>query len=423
VTDAPARHAAAYPDRLFAPMVAFALVAAAVVSAALFLVLTAYAPQLRNPSDGRAHALSASAVGYAGLAELLRASGMTATVSHDPRPSLALRATNVFVLTPELGGSTGGKDLLQASGEKLIVLPKWAAAPSPFHHGWVVKLGAYPAALIETGMLKPLLGGDWSLTVDPGASRPKLLGTGGAFSFDTDLPLGQIDHFRTFANLPSGWVPALVDKLGRVVLAEKIGSPVYVLSDPDILNNQGLAQPDNARAALVLLHGLAAGAEQPVVFDVSLDGFARSRDMLRLIFEPPFLAATLCVLGAALLMGLHAAVRFGAPRPPARALALGKRALAETSAGLIRMGGREPAMAPRYADLTRDWAARRLGVARSQDEAAVASALDRIGRQRTLDDPYSLLAADARRVRDEAGLMRSAKRLYRWRLEMTRGRS
>jgi hypothetical protein len=427
VTDAPprqsGRHAAPAPDRLFAPGVAFALVAAAVVSAALFLVLTAYAPELRNTSDGRAHALSTSAVGYAGLAELARASGMTATVSHDPRPSDGQSPSSVFVLTPEVGAPAEGKALLLAPGEKLIVPPKWVVAPAPLHPGWVVRLDAYSPVFVDGTMLAPLVGRNWPMSHRASPSRPVLFGRGGPFPDDVRIPLGRIEAFRTFSGLPAGWLPALVDEQGRTVLAEKADSPVYVLSDPDLLDNQGLAEPDNAKAALYLLHALPAGAEQPVVFDVSLDGFARSRDILRLIFEPPFLAATLCVLGAALLMGLHAAVRFGAPRPPARALAFGKRALAETSAGLIRLGGRQPAMAPRYADLTRDWAARRLGVARSQDEAAVDAALDRIGRQRTLDDPYSLLAAEARRVRDEAGLMRSAKRLYRWRLEMTRGRS
>jgi hypothetical protein len=410
-------------ERLFSPMVALALVAASVVSAAVFLVLTAYAPELRDPSDGRAHALSVSAVGYAGLAELLRADGMAATVSHDPRPGEGSHISNVFVLTPDERGASGAGALLQASGEKLVVPPKWIAPPSPFHRGWVAKLGVLPPAYAAQGLLKPLLGGDWSLDSRKAPSRPMLFGRGGPFSNEVNFPLGRIENFRTFGALPEGWLPALVDEQGRTVLAEKIDSPIYALSDPDIFNTQGLAEPDNAKAALFLLHSLAGDARQPVVFDVSLDGFARSRDMLRLIFEPPFLASTLCALGAALLMGLHAAVRFGAPRPPARALAFGKRALAETSAGLIRMGGREPAMAPRYADLTRDWAARRLGVSRTQDEAAVAAALDRMGRQRIAEDPYSLLAADARHVRDEAALMRSAKRLYRWRLEMTRGRS
>ncbi len=421
MTEPPVRH----PDRLFAPTVALALVVASLVSAALFLVLTAYAPELRNASDGRAHALSASAVGYAGLAELLRADGMSATVSHDPRPTDGRRSPSVFVLTPEAGGAPADSDrLMVAPGEKLVVPPKWIAAPAPLHRGWVVKLGIYGPAIVDELMLRPLVGRNWPMSNRAAPSRPVLFGRGGPFSGEIRIPLGRIDRFRTFGALPPGWLPALVDEQGRTVLAEKVDSPAYVLSDPDIFNNQGLAEPDNAKAALFLLHALPAGlGEQPVVFDVTLDGFARSRDILRLIFEPPFLAATLCVLGAALLMGLHAAVRFGAPRPPARALAFGKRALAETSAALIRMGGRQPAMAPRYADLTRDWAARRLGVSRDQDETAVAAALDRMGRQRTTEDPYSLLAADARRVRDEAALMRAAKRLYRWRLEMTRGRS
>jgi hypothetical protein len=87
------------------------------------------------------------------------------------------------------------------------------------------------------------------------------------------------------------------------------------------------------------------------------------------------------------------------------------------------MSRREPAMAPRYAALTRDWTARRIGLARELDEAATEGALDRLGRLRNLSDSFSTLAADARAARDTGALMRTATRLYRWRLEMMRGRS
>ena len=67
----------------------------------------------------------------------------------------------------------------------------------------------------------------------------------------------------------------------------------------------------------------------------------------------PCLGATLCLAAAALLMALQALTRFGAPRQAGRAIALGKRALADNSAALIRLARREARMAPRYLDLTR----------------------------------------------------------------------
>src|SRR6185436_15439404 len=63
--------------------------------------------------------------------------------------------------------------------------------------------------------------------------------------------------------------------------------------------------------------------------------------LLRLVLEPPFLAMTLALLVAALLAGFHGAIRFGQPRREERTIALGKAALVENSAGLIRLARRE----------------------------------------------------------------------------------
>ena len=48
-----------------------ALIAAAVFAASAFALLTAYAPDLRAARGGGAHALSRSAIGYAGIVRLL----------------------------------------------------------------------------------------------------------------------------------------------------------------------------------------------------------------------------------------------------------------------------------------------------------------------------------------------------------------
>ena len=56
-------------------------------------------------------------------------------------------------------------------------------------------------------------------------------------------------------------------------------------------------------------------------------------------------------------------------------MAFGKRALADNSAGLIRLARREPRMAPRYLDLTRAAVARALGVTRLASEHAASMAL------------------------------------------------
>jgi hypothetical protein len=209
----------------------------------------------------------------------------------------------------------------------------------------------------------------------------------------------------------------LSDDKGRAVLV-RLDDKTMVLSDPDILNNQGLASLDTAEAAIAILDA-CHGAQGPVIFDVTLNGFKRARSLLRLALEPPFLGATLCALAAALLMGAHAAVRFGAPQPDKAALALGKTGLVENAAVLIELANREPAMAPRYVDMVRRLAARSMGLPAATAPAQIDRALD--SASPPMAAPFSALAAEAANVATRTDLLELARRLHRRRLEIARG--
>ena len=128
---------------------------------------------------------------------------------------------------------------------------------------------------------------------------------------------------------------------------------LWLLADPDLLNNQGLASLANARAGAAVLDAASAGGERGLIFDVTLNGFERGRGIWRMMLEPPWLAATLIGVAAAILMGVHALARFGQPRRRERAFALGARALVDNSADLVRMARQEHELAPAYAALTR----------------------------------------------------------------------
>jgi hypothetical protein len=120
-------------------------------------------------------------------------------------------------------------------------------------------------------------------------------------------------------------------------------------------------------------------------------------------------------------MALHAASRFGAPRPTPRALAFGKRALADNAAALIRLARREPRMAGRYLDQTRSSVAKALG-AQTLGAADLDAFLDRAAERSGVRGRLSALAPAARAVKTRDELLRFAADLYAWRLEMTRER-
>jgi hypothetical protein len=422
--------AASHPARdpgTFSPAVAMWMIAAALVSAAAFVALLAFGAQ---PRTG-AYALSRSAVGYAALVRLLGDEGAPVQTS----TSVNLGATiGVLVLTPDLGRSFSALPPGLSGHLTLVVTPKWATIPYPKRPGWVGVLGAYRPQALASGVLAPLTGTGWSgpngqaafLVRRPGASRPVLHDVDGIFSAGTTLRLGPIRSFQTFTRLPPGWKQGLVDEQGRTVIAFDRQRQLYVLSDPDLLNNQGLATLDAATAASQIFDQLRDG-NVPVVFDLTLSGLGgdsgrETYNVLRLVLTPPFLPATLCGVAAALLMGLHAAIRFGPQRRAERSFALGKRALADNSAALIHRAGRDAAMAPRYAALSRAMALESLAVARDEPGEILTARLDRIGEARRAETRFSDLERDAARAADGTGLIAAAQALYRWRLEITRGR-
>ena len=385
------------------------MVVVGVLCFAAFVVVLAFA---RGPGahDGGAHALSRSTVGFAGLAELMPDTGTPVVVSR----SAQLKDTppsGLLVLTPPPGKAPPkGVAGLVPADSVLLVLPKWRTEPLDEHPGWVKADGLLPPSSV-LGTLPS--GAKARLLRRTGTATPSLANTK---QFGTAVPTGPVDQLQVLVE--TTLTPLLRDAAGGVVLGQD-GDDLYVLSDPDLLNNGGLATAEGADGAITLLHTLADGGT--VAFDLSLNGFGRTRDPLRAVFEPPLLGATLCAAVAALLVGLLSAVRFGPAQRARRAFDLGKAALAANSAALIARAGRQPRLAAPYAALTRTAAARTLRLPRRLDADETTETLDRVARQRTPNaEPLPALLAAAEGVRDGTGLLAVAKRLYGWKQELVR---
>ena len=375
---------------------------------AAFAVLLAFS-RGPNRADGGAHALSRSAVGFAGVVELLRDAGQPVLVSRDPGqhgPKASL-----LVLTPS-AGSRGPRSFADRDADTvLIVLPKWRTEAMDGHPGWV-----RPAGLLPASEVLDVLPGDIGrprLKRRDGTARPAL---SAAPSFGSAPTTAAIDRLQTLAD--GKWVAALEDDDGGIVLGQATEDGPYVLSDPDLLNDLAMNDPAGAQGAASLVNTLADGGS--VAFDVSLNGFGRSRDPLLLIMQPPLLGATLCAVAAGLLSGLLSAKRFGPARIAGRAFEFGKRGLADNSAALIARAGREKRMARPYAELTRHLAARATAAPRGLSPAELDAFLNRAALARG-EQPFAPLLAESGAVRDSAGLLRAARRLHRWRMGFVHG--
>jgi hypothetical protein len=404
------------PPEVFSPRVAIILFLVGVFSFSAFITLSTFAPDFMDGNDGQAHALSKSAIGYAGTVKLLKAQGTQVQVSRTGPTGLS---TTLVVLTPQSKVTLEDIERL-AHTNALIVLPKWLPVQSFTRPGWVRESSPYsettvaeilkdiaPKARIrqETGAAAPALQAEannaW-LTKDPGTLRP-----------------GNIAELQTV--VAPELIPLVTTKDGKTVLGvvrDREEPAIYVLTEPDLLNNQGIADVATARAGMAMLAALN-GDGDPITFDVTLNGFERSRSLLKLALQPPLLAATLSFVIVAAMLAWRAATRSGPTARGKRAIALGKRTLADNSAALIRLAGRDHTMAPRYAQMVRTVVAEQIHVARDASETTNAE-LDRIAQSRGVPATYSELAAEAAAATTATETLNTARRLHAWTGDMIR---
>jgi hypothetical protein len=394
-----------------------------IIAFSALMVMLAYGPSLRTGRDGQAHVLSHSAVGFAGLAQALRAAGEPVVINRRPLPggrrgSMLIIAPRggLLIVTPTIDQGWKEIDALGGGAPELIVLPKWLVAPDATHPGWVSRLQVIdPRTAPRMSLLRNL-----HIAHRQGRAAPRLRALDTPFTAGETFAAAPIEALQSARPLP-GWRALITDETGATLLARAPDRPLYILSDPDLLNTQGLKSEQGLATALVLARGLRGGAG-PFVFDVRLNGLGGGRSALRLLLEPPFLGVTLCLAAAAGLAGLTC--RFGPPRRRQRAIALGKVALIDNTAALVRMAGREHRMGGRYAELTADLAARAVGAPRGLDEAALTAFLDRLAAGKASGgeapaDTLAELGLQSRMAQSTARMLALARRLRTWRLAVT----
>lgn len=400
---------------VFSPVTVALMLAVGVLGFIGTVVLGAYAPDLRSGRNGGAHALSNAATGYAGLVKLLEKTGRSPRVIRDEARFVQ---PELVVLTPERGatpidGATGPRE----NKLTLMVLPKWSTAPDKERSGWVRVTGVLPFWEPE-GVMAPRT----RLTVrrrpGKGVTLRAAPGLPGEIRLAAPRPIQVITAFKPRVEKREDGSTYEVDRLeplitdgrGGIVLGRFTDRPFFVLADPDLLSNHGVADLERARAAVVLLDHIAGGRADGIAFDVTLNGLGRGRSVLRLFFEPPLLAMTLAIAAALVLAGWQAFARFGAPATPERAVAFGKRALLDNTAALVRKARREAALGGRYADAIRVRARELFGVPAALEGTQADAYLDRINN----GPRFSALASEVEAARDRAALLDAARRLHGW---------
>lgn len=398
----------------FNPRLIAGVIAIGIVAFIALWALMALGPQMSAGNNGGGHALSKAAPGYAGIVDLAERAGASVEVLRREEPYSYDDFTQLIVLTPtqRTRPEEVANLLAKAGGSPvLIILPKWQTMTVPGQEvkpGWAgvgVPVPA-PARLVPEGEF-----GKVKIRHKEAPARASAWLAGRA------VPLALPATVQTIAG--DGLDILAEGPDGAAILARAASKDIYVLSDPDLLNNLAFASRERAAAAAALLDALAEDADADgFAFDVTLNGIGGGRSLLRFAFVPPFIGVTLCLIAAFLFALWQAWARFGPPLRPQRAIPVSKAALIANSADLIKQAGRELEGAAAYVASLRAAIARRLHAPRGLDDAATDAWIDKhLPADR---DRFSTLAARLVRARNTHELLADAQALHDIRKDLIR---
>ena len=374
---------------------------------------------------GGNHAASAGLDGYRAMRKLAERQGYGVTLARDRE---ALGQAALTVLTPPLNADGEELDDLidrrRRDGPTIVILPKWVGMPAgekpgwirpyvPAAPTWIADVDAFDGLeLVESeeprrgwrgfglqgdfprdGEVISMRGGQWrSLVRDGEGRRLVAILDDGSAPFDL-FESGALDG-AAYDDDPDEWA-------------------LMVISEPDLVNNWGFADPAEAQLAMKLLDVMASETEEPrIVFDITLNGLAAESNVLSLAFRPPFLAATLCLLLAAIALGWRGMARFGPALAEDREIAFGKSQLVANSAALVERTRRFHLLGAPYAALMRRKIARRLGIARRGADRELEREIDlRLLRRGRGDAAFTGPAAALRGSDKPADILRAAREL------------
>jgi hypothetical protein len=391
----------------------------AVVSFLASALLSVYGRDLIPKPFSGANTFSDSALGHRALAELLRAMGLGVasrqSVSGGVGPERPL-----ILAEPDFNPSRLANLRAEAKNRNaplVLVLPKWQPGPSRKDRPeWLESV----ELMRESQILRVVYAlGDEApngLELRPAGDR---LGCG----VGREEGLAVSIHYPYLLAANPGLDPVVSCRGGSLIarLKTKSGPAVYLISDPDLLNNHGLGRGANAEVVYsFLVRELGA---RGVVFDETIHGFERDTGLLAEALRFPLVFGLLqgmVLLGVVLWAGMG---RFGKPLPAPSPLGAGKEILIDNTAKLLTNGVHsEDSLAQYFRQTTRAVAAFYFLPPDLPEPERLAKLQKLTGaRRRGLD-----LAEVERSLwklplgpRGAEQAARIARRLYEWRLEMT----
>lgn len=410
-------------DRIMGRRRTAALVITGGVAFCLSLFFVFWSDPTDRPIAGNS-SYSVSAIGHAALLALLRDRGYEVRVNRNREGRSVAERDLLLILEPELGfrrampreeaeaddpdGTHGTRPesldrLLQDKAQALIALPKWQADPVAARQAgiWRRRDHVQGVSLTPPGAVRALA------RALLGDGEARIVRKPAAGQWDSKLGDANILLDRPQLIASSNLEPLVANRDG-ILIGQVPGTRIAVLSDPDLIANHGLRTAGNAQLALRLIDRfLPFGGSVHV--DETQHGFAVVPSLPRLLFQPPFLAATLLALAALASLAWIGTTRLGAPVAAARTGVSGNILLMRNAGRLLAASGNDVYIAERYAEAVIDEASRRFHLPQGAgNRGRSRRALERIARRSGVKRPLPDSGSPARRVRDH----------FRWMEEM-----
>ena len=250
----------------------------------------------------------------------------------------------------------------------------------------------------------------------------------GQAQFTEPLDAGRIDDLQSIRG--PNLVPVLLGPRGEVLVSRVIVTdgrpqpavPVYLVSDPDLLDNQILSDPHKVITALALVDALSPPRAHSVVFNLTFNGLSFDHDLLHALSRPPFVAVPLAILILGIVLMWASFSRFGPPQAVEEGAALGRgvRVLADNAARLMAIALKETKLGPAYAQMVRDEVLKTRGFRQVGLQEAPDDLAERLGTQAGATDSFAVLRKQAADILTVHQLIDVTRRLHAWKLDIVK---
>jgi hypothetical protein len=404
------------------------LIGATTLATLAALLLLAFGDDDPDPTTAGANSYSRSAIGFRAAYLTLRSGGFRTTRNRDPRVP-ALTADAALVLTEPLldpAEREGGgllRHLIATADRRgrptIVVLPKWIASVSQTDPRYVDGVTPHDPA-VTRAVAAAATGLDAShldVRLDEARATFKAEASWGA-TYEVVLVRAQVlkpgPGLRPLLTCADGLLVASVDRGDA--------PPVMLITDPDLINNQGLGKGDHAE----ILAGLLAHLDgvHALVFDETLHGDVRRGELLASLLRFPVLPVTAHLTVLTLLALWAFSGHFGTPREAGAARAGGREVFIDTTARLLEGSIAEGLALTWYWRHVSDAVSTWLRLPAEDPSERIARLAAAAAAHGTSDDPRALaaevLAATDGEPKPETWTAVALK-IDRWRREMTHG--